>query len=156
MLSFTAPPPPASPHRDEVNGAYVAETLGANEIVLANAHFHPLQWAAVSVLAIAVGWLVVPLVWIAPAIVRMATTEIAVTNQRLVLKTGWLGRTTNEMPLSAIENVEIHQNFIERLLGLGRLVVHGSGGGHWRTPSFAAPLTFRRAIEGAGVAGGTA
>jgi membrane protein YdbS with pleckstrin-like domain len=79
----------------------------------------------------------------------MATTEIAVTNHRLVLKTGWLGRTTNEMPLSAIENVEVHQNFMERLFGLGRLVVHGSGGGHWLTPSFAAPLAFRRAIEGA-------
>jgi hypothetical protein len=126
MLRFPTSPPPALPQHVDRSTSYVDQTLGANETVLAKAHFHPLQWMGACGLAIAVGWLLIPLIWIAPAIVRMATTEIAVTNHRLVL-----------------------QNFMERLFGLGRLVVHGSGGGHWLTPSFAAPLAFRRAIEGA-------
>jgi uncharacterized membrane protein YdbT with pleckstrin-like domain len=149
MPSFIAPPSPAVSHHDEPDGAYVNQTLGATEVVLAQAHFHRLQWGLAIVLAVLFGWLIVPLYWIVPAIVRMATTEIVVTNQRLVLKTGWLDHATNEMPLNAIESIEVYQTFWQRLLGIGRIVVNGSGGGIWRTPSFAEALAFRRAIENA-------
>lgn len=132
-----------------IRAPYAAQTLADDETLSARGRFHALHWALVLGLTILVGWLIVPLWWLGPRLVQMATTELSLTNRRIILKTGWLRRDTNELPLDSIENVQIHQDLIGRMLGIGRIVLQGAGGGRLITPLIANVLGFRRALENA-------
>jgi uncharacterized membrane protein YdbT with pleckstrin-like domain len=80
-----------------------------------------------------------------PAIER-ATTELAVTNRRIIHKRGFIQRHTIEMSRSQVESVDVDQNILGRMLDYGDIIVHGTG----TTPEpfryIADPLRFRSAI----------
>lgn len=71
------------------------------------------------------------------------TTEIAITNRRIVVKTGFIRRDTIELLHSKVESLSLDQNILERLLDFGTIVVHGTGGGKTYIPNIAKPLKFR-------------
>lgn len=54
-------------------------------------------------------------------------TELAVTNQRVILKTGLLKRFTSELYLQRCEGVDVNQNVMERIMGFGTIVIRGVG-----------------------------
>lgn len=76
-----------------------------------------------------------------------ATTEIAVTNKRLVYKRGLIARYVGEMNIDRIEGVNVLQGVIGRIFNYGRVMVRGMGVGEVVLPSIEDPLKFRRAIE---------
>lgn len=90
---------------------------------------------------------------------KRAATEIAVTNKRVLIKTGFFGRKTIEIFLSKIESVVVDETFLGRTLGFGTVTVRGTGGTPERFDRVAHPLEFRRQvqtqIEGIGVPTGT-
>ena len=96
---------------------------------------------------------VIGLVPLISASIARATTELAVTNKRVIFKTGWLNRTTFEMQLDKIENVHIEQSVFARGLGYGSIMISGTGGTRQVFGYVASPLAFRRAIyeQGDGV-----
>lgn len=55
------------------------------------------------------------------------TTEIGVTNQRLLCKRGLIAIDLQGMPLAKIENIESKQSIAGRIFGYGTVVVKGSG-----------------------------
>ncbi|MGB0720595.1 MAG: PH domain-containing protein, partial [Bdellovibrionales bacterium] len=83
----------------------------------------------------------------AQMMVVKATTEIAVTNRRLVFKKGLVARHVGEMNIDRIEGVNVLQTILGRLFGYGRLAVRGMGVGEVVLPPIADPLAFRQAIE---------
>ncbi len=83
--------------------------------------------------------------------VRKWTTEIAITNRRLVYKRGWVARNTEEIRLSRIEEVNVSQSVAGRIFGYGEVLCKGMGVGDVNLPSIARPLDFRRALHGATV-----
>jgi len=58
---------------------------------------------------------------------KLKTTEMGVTNKRVILKTGIISRHSDEMKLSSIETVEIEQGVLGRLFGYGSVRVTGKG-----------------------------
>ena len=76
------------------------------------------------------------------------TTEIGVTNQRLIYKRGLLWRTTQELQLRAIEEVKLTQGLLGRLLDFGRLELHGTGVGDIILPSLADPVGLAQSAAG--------
>jgi uncharacterized membrane protein YdbT with pleckstrin-like domain len=58
--------------------------------------------------------------------IRRRTTEIVVTERRLIFKRGILSRHTVEMNVSKIETVDVEQSLTDRLLGYGTLMIHGT------------------------------
>lgn len=72
------------------------------------------------------------------------TTELAVTNKRLIAKFGFIRRNTVEMYLSKVESLRVDQGVIDRLLSAGTITVHGAGGGNTPIPCIDDPLEFRR------------
>lgn len=76
-------------------------------------------------------------------------TEIAVTDRRIIFKTGFISRRTDEMPLSKVENIEIRQSILGRLLGYGSVDVQGTGSGGIgadKLRRIASPLSFRNHV----------
>ena len=63
------------------------------------------------------------IIWIILAI----PTEQGVTNKRVILKTGFISRHTEEMKLNSIETVEIRQGVMGRMFGFGTIEVTGRG-----------------------------
>ncbi|MCF6783703.1 PH domain-containing protein [Stutzerimonas stutzeri] len=97
------------------------------------------------------------LIW-AGALIRYFTTELAITNKRVIAKFGLISRSTIEINLHRIESVQVIQSVIGRILNYGTIVVSGAGNPQAPIPGIASPLEFRRmfveAQEGTGQADG--
>jgi uncharacterized membrane protein YdbT with pleckstrin-like domain len=55
------------------------------------------------------------------------TTELAVTNRRVIFKSGFIRRNTEEMNMDKIESVVVSQTLFGRLLNYGTIYVKGTG-----------------------------
>jgi uncharacterized membrane protein YdbT with pleckstrin-like domain len=80
------------------------------------------------------------------ATIRRASTELAVTDQRVIWKTGIFGRHTIEMNRSKVESVDVDQSILGRIFGYGTVLVRGTGGSLEPLASISDPLTFRSYI----------
>lgn len=76
-----------------------------------------------------------------------ATTEIAITNKRLVYKRGLVARYVGEMNIDRIEGVNVLQGIWGRIFNFGNIMVRGMGVGELVLPPIEDPIKFRRAIE---------
>lgn len=75
------------------------------------------------------------------------TTEFAVTNKRVIAKTGLLRRRSLEMLLSKVESIGVSQPIMGRLFNYGTIVVAGTGGTKEGFPNIVAPMDFRKRIN---------
>jgi len=91
--------------------------------------------AALLALALAIG----------PAIAR-ATTELVVTNRRIIHKTGLIRRHSIEMSRAQVESIDVDQGVLGRMLDFGDITVRGTGTTFEPFRYIAAPLRFRSAI----------
>jgi uncharacterized membrane protein YdbT with pleckstrin-like domain len=80
------------------------------------------------------------------ALIRRATTELAVTDRRVIFKTGIFQRHTMEMNRSKVETIGVDQSILGRILGYGTVSVRGTGGSFEPVPFIGDPLTFRSHI----------
>lgn len=83
----------------------------------------------------------------AQMMVIKATTEIAITNTRLIYKRGLIARHVGEISVDRIEGVNVLQTILGRLLDYGRLAIRGMGVGEVVLPPIENPIKFRQAIE---------
>ena len=84
------------------------------------------------------------LFWIAAAI-KYFTTELAITNKRVIAKFGLVSRSTIEINLQKIESIQVNQGILGRILNYGSIVVSGAGNPQAPIPGISSPLQFRRA-----------
>ncbi len=87
-----------------------------------------------------------PLVFLVSMIIKW-TTEIAITNRRVVYKRGWIARETNEINLNRIEETNLSQSVGGRIFGYGKLVFMGVGIGEVNLPAIDDPIHFRRQLQ---------
>jgi uncharacterized membrane protein YdbT with pleckstrin-like domain len=78
---------------------------------------------------------------------RRNATEMAVTNHRVVVKTGLAGRRTIEMLLNKVESIEVNETALGRTLGYGTIVIIGTGGTPEPFHKMAHPLEFRSQVQ---------
>jgi uncharacterized membrane protein YdbT with pleckstrin-like domain len=108
-----------------------------------NAHPDSLFW---SVIAAALALIAIVLLfreWFA-----WWTTEIAVTNRRVIYKTGFIRRDSNEMHMDKVESVKVDQSILGRILDYGDVTVLGTGSGWEAMRQIARPLELRNHITG--------
>lgn len=84
--------------------------------------------------------------FIAPMLDRY-TDEFAVTNRRVIVKTGLISRRTLEMNLNKIESVNVDQSIFGRILGYGTITIIGTGGTRESFPDISNPLKFRKKFQ---------
>jgi uncharacterized membrane protein YdbT with pleckstrin-like domain len=74
------------------------------------------------------------------------TTETVVTDKRIIHKTGFISRHTQEMNITKVETVDVFQPFWGRILGYGTVRAVGTGASLETLPYMASPLQLRSAI----------
>lgn len=80
------------------------------------------------------------------ALIRYKTTELAVTNKRIIAKFGFISRTTIELNLRKAESIQVHQGILGRIFNFGSIVISGGGSPQAPVPGISQPLEFRRAF----------
>jgi len=75
------------------------------------------------------------------------TSEFAVTDKRVLLKTGVIRRHTFETLVTQVENIGVDQSVLGRLLDYGTITVTGTGATKETFARIAAPLEFRRQVQ---------
>ena len=148
---------------------YVEENLIPGEEVLHRSHLHWVAYVpsilfAVLLLSLSafmfyapdlhnkgVAWLLLalaPLPGIKTYII-CRTSEFAVTDKRVLLKTGVIRRHTFETLVTQVENIGVDQSVLGRLLDYGTITVTGTGATKETFARIAAPLEFRRQVQSA-------
>ena len=80
-------------------------------------------------------------------VAKRNATEMAVTNRRVLIKTGMTSRRTLDLMLSRVESIGVEESAIGRMLGNGSVVVRGTGGTPEPFVMIAHPQDFRRAVQ---------
>ena len=70
------------------------------------------------------------------------------TNLRVIYKTGFIRRTTNEMNMDKVESVRVVQSIAGRILDYGDVTIIGTGEGEEELRTVARPLDLRNHITG--------
>lgn len=83
-------------------------------------------------------------------------TELAITNRRVIAKTGLIRRESIELSHRKVESYRIRQGLLGRLLNYGTVVVCGTGSGQTAIPNIVGPMAFRKSAMIAAEARGAA
>ncbi len=164
LVRPTAVPLPAT-----ALGSYSRATLGADEVPFFQTNLHwivflrfglaglvlflfaalPLAVGVQALLGSQLGWFLLPLpafVMVPPAL-AYASSELVITNMRVLIKTGVIRRQSLEMFVPRIESIAVEQGFLGRLFDYGTVLIRGTGGFQEPFESIARPLEFRNCVQ---------
>jgi uncharacterized membrane protein YdbT with pleckstrin-like domain len=127
--------------------SYVEQALISGESVL---HLGRLSWWSLSGYLF-FGVLLTPvfgvgLILLAIAWVKQHSTELAVTNKRVITKFGLIQRETVELNIQKVESIQVLQGILGRMLDFGTIVIAGGGNPQAPVPGIRDPMGFRRAF----------
>jgi hypothetical protein len=157
-------PPPLSQGK---LGSYTAATLQSDERPLHQTRIHWIALSGPIIAAVLCLIVIVPIAifaawrdfywaWILAAIpaailvsadLTVRTSELVITDRRVLIKVGFIRRRTFEMFISKIESVAVYQSMLGRLFNYGTVEIRGTGGSSESFATIAAPLPFRDAIQ---------
>jgi uncharacterized membrane protein YdbT with pleckstrin-like domain len=107
----------------------------------------------------AVVFVVIGLVVVLSAVVRRWTTELVLTNRRIITKRGLVARNTVEMNLGKVESLHVNQSLMGRLFDYGDVTVVGTGSSLEPLLGISSPLELRKNLgtvaEGVAVKAGS-
>jgi uncharacterized membrane protein YdbT with pleckstrin-like domain len=90
---------------------------------------------------------IISLIFFGIAAINVLTTELALTNRRVIAKWGFVSRSTIELNNQRIESLNVKQSVLGRIFGFGSVVIGGVGGSHAPIPNIKAPLEFRKTVN---------
>jgi len=145
--------------------SYVAEILSPGERLVYEGH---LSWLAIlpmlvgavvlivagavltfSTVPVGIALMVLGLIWIGVALIRRNSTELAVTDRRVIAKFGFISRSTVELNLTKLESVRVEQSVMGRICNYGSVYVTGTGSTMDPIPFISDPIKFRQAVQSA-------
>ena len=88
------------------------------------------------------------LLWIAAWVIYIST-ELAITNKRIIAKSGLIERKTMEMFLEKVESIQVDQSVLGRIFNFGSITISGTGGDKSPIKSISDPIQFRKAFMSA-------
>ena len=146
--------------------SYVDDNLIPGETVLHRAHKS--AWALSPYIALGVGLIATTVIgtqyfqsvalwgllalaalcFLCAYVIRSAT-EFAVTDKRIIAKTGLVSRKTVEVFLDKVESMNVDQSVMGRLLNFGTVTVVGTGSTHDPITTVSAPMALRKQVMAA-------
>lgn len=133
--------------------SYITQTLATDETLLAEGKIS--KWSlfhiycaavifGVSIICLPISAMLLLYAWL-----KIRSTEMGITNKRVIRKSGVIMRNTDEIRLSKVESVSVKQGFLGRIFGYGDVIISGSGGNDAVMKGVRDPLAFRRAVDDA-------
>tara|TARA_B110000285_G_scaffold85647_1_gene98304 strand:- start:71 stop:445 length:375 start_codon:yes stop_codon:yes gene_type:complete len=119
--------------------SYIEKTLTTDEVVISIFSIHKFFYiipALSSLVLIGI-----------PSLLKLVFTEYSLTNKRIVVKTGIIGRSTEELKLSKVETVELRQSILGRIFGFGNIVLSGTGASNLVLKTVADPVQVKKTID---------
>jgi uncharacterized membrane protein YdbT with pleckstrin-like domain len=128
--------------------SYIEDSLSEGERIEGLFSLHWFAWVPIA-LWIIHGVVTFGLTWLVAIyeFLRLKFLEQGVTNKRVILKKGIIGRKSEEMKLKSIETVEIDQGILGRIFGFGTVKVTGRGISDVRFKRIDDPMSVKRRIE---------
>lgn len=83
---------------------------------------------------------------VAVAAINVYSTELALTNRRIIAKTGIIRRNTIELKATRVESLEVEQSVAGRILDYGSITIAGVGGSQAPIKYISKPLVFRQSV----------
>jgi uncharacterized membrane protein YdbT with pleckstrin-like domain len=74
-------------------------------------------------------------------------TEMAVTDKRVLIKTGMASRRTLDLMLGRVESIGVEETMLGRTLGYGTVILRGTGGTPEAFVMISDPQEFRRQVQ---------
>ena len=78
------------------------------------------RWLALIALVLSIGWLI-------GRYAKWITTNLTITNDRIIYRHGVFSRQVMEIPIERVNNVLLHQGFLERMFSNGDLSIESGG-----------------------------
>ncbi len=107
------------------------------------------QMAAKPIMVLAMVMIVWGTVELLLAFIRQTSTELVITNKRVIAKYGFIATTTFELMIVKVEGANIDQTVLGRMLGFGTVMVKGTGGGISPIDHVASPFLFQNYLMNA-------
>ncbi|HWU67987.1 MAG TPA: PH domain-containing protein [Stenotrophobium sp.] len=126
--------------------SYIENALIENERVIHSGRISLWSMAHLLLLGVLLLPVVVGLIVLLVVYVRYQSTELAITNRRIIAKFGFISRRTIELNLGKIEGIEVSQTVLGRIFDYGSLTMSGVGSLQEPIHGIARPLEFRRAF----------
>ena len=89
---------------------------------------------------------VIGVVVIMVALIRRGTSELVLTDRRIIAKRGFIARATVEMTLAKVESLHVNQGLFGRMLNYGDVTVVGTGSSLEPLRGICGPLELRRKL----------
>jgi uncharacterized membrane protein YdbT with pleckstrin-like domain len=86
------------------------------------------------------------LIFFLVAFIRYKTTELAITNKRVIAKFGFISRKTIELNINKVESIQVNQDILGRIFDYGSLIISGAGNPQAPISGISNPMNFRRAF----------
>ncbi len=80
------------------------------------------------------------------AYIRYATTELGITNSKIIAKFGFIKRDTVELLLHKVESIRVKQSILGRIFNYGSIIISGAGNLQAPVPIIEYPLKFRNSF----------
>jgi uncharacterized membrane protein YdbT with pleckstrin-like domain len=90
--------------------------------------------------------MVIGLLFVLVAVIGRLTTELVLTDRRIITKRGFISRDTVEMNLAKVESVRVDQGLLGRILNYGDVTVVGTGSSLEPLRGIANPLALRKQL----------
>jgi len=126
---------------------FIKSTLPDNETIEMEISFHWTHTLVAWLYLLALGWLVIGIFLFISMYLERWTTERALTNRRLILKRGFIRRKTEEISFNGVEEVNLSQSILQRILGSGDIKVTGTGAGEIALKNIDDPLDVQKKIN---------
>ena len=142
----------------ELLGSYARSNLHATEIPLFKTTIHGITIAGPAVITflffilcfvsiISGPFFILAFFKLVVSIINYSSSEFVVTDQRVLIKVGFISRRTLEMFITKMESIGLEQNIGGRIFGYGTLAIRGTGGSVERFPKIAHPFEFRSCVQ---------
>jgi uncharacterized membrane protein YdbT with pleckstrin-like domain len=124
--------------------SYIEESLVEGETLIHRARVSWWSQFGLVLLGVVTLVIVVGLIFLVLAWIRVRSTELAITNRRVIAKTGFVKRHTVEINLDKVEALKVEQGVWGRFLNFGTIFISGAGTSVAPIRDIADPLVFRR------------
>jgi len=130
--------------------SYVESQLLLQERIVYEARLHWIIFVPAALITL-IGLVFPPVLLVAFVFLLIATitytsTELVITDRRVLAKFGFIRRITFEQNLSRIEGANLEQSIPGRIFGYGTIAIRGVGQGRTPIPQIADPLEFNRML----------